>query len=94
MRASPRDNHGDDDIVPNLGTYVPRLGTISVASPLGEALFGRVRGLILALVFGQPERSFYTREIIAALEVGQGAVQRELNRLAGVDTMEGLTTLL
>ena len=87
MRASSRSNHRDSDIVPNLGTYVPKLGTIDVASPLAEALFGSARGLVLALLFGHPERSFYTREIIEALGVGQGAVQRELNRLANAGAL-------
>jgi len=50
-------------------------------SPLAEALFGRVRGLILALFYGHPEQAFYTREVIRALSVGRGAVQRELSRL-------------
>jgi predicted nucleotidyltransferase len=63
------------------------LGTVSTTSPLAEALFGTVRGLVLALLFGQPERAFYTREIIAALNVGRGAVQRELRRLTDVGAL-------
>lgn len=70
--------------VPDNGTYVPNLGTIQGSSPLADALFGKVRGRVLALFFGHPERWFYTREAIAALQVGQGAVQRELRRLAQV----------
>jgi predicted nucleotidyltransferase len=36
----------------------------------------------LALLFGQPERSFFTSEIIDHLGRGSGAVQRQLKRLA------------
>lgn len=68
-------------IVPKAGTYVPALGTISVASPLGAALFSRTRGLVLGLIMGNPERRLYTGEIIAVLGAGRGAVQRELNAL-------------
>jgi predicted nucleotidyltransferase len=75
-------NNPAGEMVPKLGTIVPNLGTLDVASPLTEALFGSVRGRVLALLFGQPGRAFYTREIIAALGAGQGAVQRELRRLA------------
>jgi hypothetical protein len=51
-------------------------------SPLADALFGRTRGLVLALFFSHPERRFYTREMINALGVGRDAVQRKLLRLA------------
>ena len=80
-------NNRAGNIVPKLGTGVPNLGTVDAVSPLAEALFGRVRGLVLALLFGQPERAFYTREIIAALGAGQGAVQRELKRLANAGAL-------
>jgi DNA-binding transcriptional ArsR family regulator len=48
---------------------------------LGAALFGRTKRELLALVYTRPERSFYLREIVRALGLGQGAVQRELARL-------------
>jgi len=56
---------------------------------LADALFGRVRQRVLALLFGRPDRSFYTNEIIAWVDGGSGAVQRELNRLeaAGLVTV-------
>jgi predicted nucleotidyltransferase len=49
---------------------------------LADALFGRVRQRVLALLFGHPDRSFYTNEIIGWVDAGSGAVQRELARLA------------
>ena len=36
---------------------------------------------VLALLFGQPERSYYATELIGLVGAGSGAVQRELARL-------------
>ncbi len=38
---------------------------------------------MLGLIFGHPERSFYTSEIVKNVHSGTGAVTRELARLAG-----------
>ncbi len=48
---------------------------------LSGALFSKVQQRVLALIFGQPERSFYTSEIIHNVASGTGAVGRELARL-------------
>lgn len=48
---------------------------------IADALFGSARQAVLALLFGHPDRAFYTREIIAAANVGASQVQRELERL-------------
>ena len=48
---------------------------------LGDALFTNTQQRILALLFGQPERSFYAKELIRLAAAGSGAVQRELVRL-------------
>lgn len=48
---------------------------------LADALFSGVRQRLLALLFGQPERSFYMSEIVRRLNSGTGAVERELARL-------------
>ena len=45
-------------------------------------MFPRTRMTILALLFSHPERSYYLREVVRAAGTGQGAVQRELSRLA------------
>jgi predicted nucleotidyltransferase len=50
---------------------------------LSNALFSKVQQRVLALIFGHPERSFYTSEIIRAVRSGTGAVERELSRLEG-----------
>lgn len=51
-------------------------------SGLADALFSSTQQRVLGLLFGQPERSFFASEIIARLEAGSGAVQRELKKLA------------
>jgi predicted nucleotidyltransferase len=48
---------------------------------LASALFSNVQQRVLALIFGQPERSFYTSEIVRKVQSGTGAVERELSRL-------------
>jgi predicted nucleotidyltransferase len=48
---------------------------------LSDALFSKVQQRVLALIFGHPERSFYTREIVRKLRSGMGAVERELSKL-------------
>jgi predicted nucleotidyltransferase len=48
---------------------------------LSGALFSNVQQRVLALIFGHPERSFYTSEIIRNVSSGTGAVERELSRL-------------
>jgi predicted nucleotidyltransferase len=55
---------------------------------LADALFPRVRQRVLALFFGQPDRSFFTNEVMALAQSGRGAVQRELADL----TAAGLLT--
>jgi predicted nucleotidyltransferase len=48
-----------------------------------DALFSRTQQKVLALLFGQPQRSFFASEIIGLAGQGSGAVQRELARLEG-----------
>jgi predicted nucleotidyltransferase len=50
---------------------------------LAEVLFTGTQQRVLALLFGQPARSFYASELIGLAGMGSGAVQRELGRLAG-----------
>ena len=51
------------------------------ALSISNALFSRVQQRVLALIFGHPERSFYTSEIVRNVRSGTGAVERELSRL-------------
>ena len=51
------------------------------ALSIPNALFSKVQQRVLALIFGHPERTFYTSEIVRNIHSGTGAVQRELSRL-------------
>ena len=50
---------------------------------LADALFAKVQQRVLAVLFGNPGRSFYANEVIGLARSGTGAVQRELARLEG-----------
>jgi len=86
-------------MIPNLGFIIPKMGIKkssikSKASPpqgggLADALFTKVQQRVLAVLFGNPGRSFYANELIALAGSGTGAVQRELARLAS----SGLVTV-
>ncbi|MFQ3199986.1 MAG: DNA-binding transcriptional ArsR family regulator [Zhongshania sp.] len=58
-------------------------------SQLASALFTETRQQVLALLYGQPERSFFLREILRHNDMGAGTVKRELDRLlaAGIVTL-------
>jgi uncharacterized protein len=47
-----------------------------------EALFGKTRRSILALLFKNADESFYLRKILRLAGVSPGAGQRELKRLS------------
>ena len=59
------------------------MGIYSI-STLADALFPKVRQRVLAVLFSQPNRSFYANEVIALAQSGTGAVQRELADMAQV----------
>ena len=54
---------------------------IPASTGLADALFSATQQRVLALLFGQPERSFFTNELIGLVGAGSGAVQREIKRL-------------
>ena len=51
-------------------------------STVAGALFTGTQQRVLALLFGQPNRSFYASELIALAKAGSGGVQRELAKLS------------
>lgn len=57
------------------------MGTDQKATGLADALFSTTQQRVLGLLFGQPDRSFYARELITLVGSGSGAVQRELQSL-------------
>lgn len=60
----------------------PRLPAAAPARPgVADALFSATQQRVLGLLFGQPQRSFFTSELIALAGGGTGAVQRELRSL-------------
>jgi uncharacterized protein len=55
---------------------------------IAEALFGRSRRAILALLFGQSGQSFYLRQIAGLTGLAVGSVQRELANLVGAGLVD------
>ena len=67
-------------LTPNMGTN-RTYRQEAAKSSLAGALFSATQQRVLGLIFGQPDRSFYARELIDQIKAGSGAVQRELARL-------------
>lgn len=78
--------------MPEMGNMTPRTwsrparrkaaaGRADATTSLADALFTTTQQRVLALLFGQPSRSFFASELIALTGSGSGAVQRELERL-------------
>jgi predicted nucleotidyltransferase len=65
-------------IVPDLGKK--RAG-VKRRRGLADALFSPVQQRVLGLLFGQPDRSFQSAELIRLVKGGTGAVHRQLERL-------------
>lgn len=60
---------------------------------IGDALFTKTQQRVLGLLYGKPDKSFYTNEIVRWADMGRGTIRRELDRLASagllVVTREG-----
>lgn len=65
---------------PNSGMINPIMGS-DTHRTLSDALFPRVRQRVLALLYGNPDRSFFSNEVVSLAQSGTGAVQRELASL-------------
>ena len=69
-----------------MGIILPYMGTLrtppAAGHALAEALFSSVQRRVLALLFGHPERSFQSAEVIRLVRGGTGGVHRKLRRLA------------
>lgn len=82
---------------PNLGIIMPNMGISKTKSAkprattkpmsVADTLFTATQQRVLGQLFGQPDRSFYAAEMIAA-GGGSGAVQRELARLEASGLVE------
>lgn len=60
---------------------------------IGDALFTKTQQRVLGLLYGKPDKSFYTNEIVRWADMGRGTIRRELDRLVSagllVVTREG-----
>ena len=72
-------------IDPNMGSSAE----VTEKTGLADALFPRVRQRVLALLYGNPDRSFFSNEVVALAQSGTGAGQPELASLseAGILTV-------
>lgn len=70
--------HTDKSLKPRVAT---KRGAAPARTGIADALFSATQQRVLALLFGQPARSFFTNELIGLVGAGSGAVQREVKRL-------------
>ncbi|MCU7804728.1 MAG: transcriptional regulator [Candidatus Thiodiazotropha sp. (ex Lucinoma borealis)] len=56
-------------------------------TPIGDALFTKTQQKVLGLLFGKPDKSFYTNEIMRWAAMGRGTVSRELEHLVSADLL-------
>ena len=69
------------------GAIIPNMGKTNSIS-LSDALFSGVQQKVLGLLFGHPDRSFYSNEIARLGKTGNGSLQRELARLTASGLVE------
>jgi uncharacterized protein len=81
-------------ILPNWGKIIPNMGNdmdkCNNSDALSDGLFGKTRQAVLALLYDKADSSFYTTQILDAVKIGHGTVQRELKNLteAGIIVRE------
>ncbi|MHC4588079.1 MAG: nucleotidyltransferase domain-containing protein [Planctomycetota bacterium] len=54
---------------------------MEIGDRIASSLFPKSRRAVLGLLFGQPDRAFYLREVVDLTGLGVGHAQRELKRL-------------
>lgn len=54
---------------------------------IGDALFTKTQQRVLGLLYGKPDKSFYTNDIVRRADMGRGTVRRELARLVSADLL-------
>lgn len=55
------------------------------ATSISDVLFTRTQQKVLGLLFGYPNRRFYTNEIMRHVAMGRGTVSRELDKLLSAE---------
>jgi len=68
-------------VLPIMGKIIPEMGNYLSENPLCSGLFGKTRQAVLAFLYLRSDSSFYTKQILDALRIGRGTVQRELKNL-------------
>lgn len=58
------------------------------ARSIGDALFTKTQQKVLGLLFGKPDKSFYTNEIMRWAAMGRGTVSRELDSLVSAGLLK------
>ena len=51
------------------------------STQMGDALFTKAQQKVLALLFGQTDKSFYLNEVVRHAAMGKGVISRELSKL-------------
>lgn len=64
------------------GSYLRFLDMIK--TNIGDALFTKTQQSVLSMLFGKPDQSFYTNEIVRWAKMGKGTITRELAKLVSV----------
>jgi predicted nucleotidyltransferase len=64
-----------------MGKIIPGMGKNMIDNSLCSGLFGKTRQAVLALLYGRADSSFYTKQVLDAVKIGRGTVQRELKNL-------------
>lgn len=68
-----------------MGSIVPILGPtyrfIMLISTIGDTLFTKTQQRILSLLYGKPDKSFFTNQIVRWADMGRGTIRRELERM-------------
>src|SRR4030042_310493 len=64
-----------------MGKIIPEMGKYMINNSLCSGLFGKTRRAVLALLYGRADSSFYTKQVLDAVKIGRGTVQRELKNL-------------
>jgi uncharacterized protein len=68
-----------------MGNIIPNMGNsydISMNDNLlSDGLFSKTRQAVLAFLYSRVDTSFYTKQVLDAVKIGRGTVQRELKNL-------------
>lgn len=55
---------------------------------IGNALFTKTQQRVLGLLYGKPDKSFYTNEIVRWADMGRGTIRRELERMVSAGMLK------